>query len=177
MRVDRAKRTIGKWLAAAAMAFAASLAFAHPPHGGGMREGGGYATAHRDLAHGWHGEAGGSRARPSGVNAGGARWGLRPNQAALPPAMPSYRGGAPTGPAYGPAYGSYPGASPYRSVSASSSSLPRSSGSADGAMRSGSIRADVARYNEERGGRPPAPRGQDNGGSRGTFFSSFYRNN
>ncbi|MBI0327127.1 hypothetical protein [Burkholderia plantarii] len=177
MRVDRAKRTIGKWLTAAAMAFAASLAFAHPPHGGGMRGGGGYGAAHRDLAHGWHGESGGPRARPSGVNASGARWGLRPSQAALPSAMPAYRGGVPAGLAYGAANGRYLAASPYRSVSASSSSLPRSSGSADGAMRSGSIRADVARYNEERGGRPPAPRGQDNDGSRGTFFSSFYRNN
>ncbi|MCQ0031655.1 peptide-binding protein [Burkholderia glumae] len=159
MRVDRAKRTIGKWLTAAAMALAASLAFAHPPHGGGGR-GGGAGAMHRDLAPGWRSEA------------GGVRWGLRPSRAAAAP----YRVGAAGGPAEGGDDGRYPGASPYRSVSASSSSLPRPPGAADGAIRSGSIRADVTRYNEERG-RPPAPRAQESADSRGTFFSSFYRNN
>jgi hypothetical protein len=43
-------------------------------------------------------------------------------------------------------------------------------------MRAGSIRADVTRYNEERGGRPmPPPRVQEEA-ERPPFFSSFYRN-
>ncbi|MEK6349785.1 MAG: peptide-binding protein [Burkholderia sp.] len=173
--VDRAKRKIGRWMAGAAAALCASLAFAHP-HGG---PGGGGGGGHRDAGHGWQG-APHAQSR-MGVSSGGPRWGLRPVT------MPSYGQHAPRDggrePGYAP-YGRGPGLqgryaapNPYRPVSANAESMQRSGGNY-APMRNGSIRADVARYNEERGGRPaPQPRAQEGGGSRNTFFSSFYRNN
>lgn len=113
-----------------------------------------------------------------GVSSGGPRWGLRPVT------VPSYGQHEPRGRAPAYAYGREPGlqgryapVNPYRPISANAESMQRSGGNY-APMRNGSIRADVARYNEERGGRPaPQPRAQDGGGSRNTFFSSFYRNN
>ena len=143
----------------AAAALLASLAFAHPPQ---PRFGG--------VNRGMNG---------GGMNGGGPRWGLRPMSTptyGTPySGHPQYAGTPQYG---GGQYGRYPGNSPYRSISANSGGMQRP-GQSDGAVRSGSIRADVARYNEERGGgRPqPQPRMQDNGGGRSTFFSSFYRNN
>ncbi|WP_241014911.1 peptide-binding protein [Burkholderia sp. Ac-20379] len=159
-------------MAGAAAALCASLAFAHP-HGGPGGGGGG----HRDAARGWQG-APHAQSR-MGVSSCGARWGLRPM------AMPSYGQHAPRGrePAYdssrGPGLqGRYAPGNPYRPISANPESMQRAGGGNYAPMRSGSIRADVARYNEERGGRPaPQPRAQEGGGARNTFFSSFYRNN
>ncbi|MGN3964444.1 peptide-binding protein [Burkholderia gladioli] len=166
----------------AAAALLASLAFAHPPHGGGF-------GGRPGPGSGWHGEARAAQPRFGGVNrgmngggmnGGGPRWGLRPMSTptyGTPySGHPQYAGTPQYG---GGQYGRYPGNSPYRSISANSGGMQRP-GQSDGAVRSGSIRADVARYNEERGGggRPqPQPRMQDNGGGRSTFFSSFYRNN
>ncbi len=174
--VDRAKRIIGQWMAgAAATLLLASLAFAHPPHGG-AGGGHGFGGGHRAFV-----EQGARGRPPMGVSSGGPRWGLQPMS------MPSY--GRPGGNAerevgrdasrdfgrYG-GNGGYGGMNPYRSISANPGSMQR--GGEDGAMRSGSIRADVARYNEERGGRPPPqPRTQEASSSRNNFFSSFYRNN
>ncbi|WP_459622734.1 peptide-binding protein [Burkholderia sp. 3C] len=171
--VDRAKRNIGRWMAGAAAALCASLAFAHP-HGGP----GGGGGAHREFAHGG---AGAPYAQPRmGVSSGGPRWGLRPVTA------PSYgqRDGHEYGHGQAHVYGResgqqgrYAPVNPYRPISANAESMQRP-GSNYAPMRSGSIRADVARYNEERGGRPaPQPREQEGGGARNTFFSSFYRNN
>lgn len=163
--VDREKRKIGRWMAGAAAALCASLAFAHP-HGGPAGGGGG----HRDLAHGWQGAP--HAQSHIGVSSGGPRWGLRPVEA------PSYGQHAPRERGREPGLqGRYAPLNPYRPVSANAESMQRS-GSNYAPMRSGSIRADVARYNEERGGRQaPQPRAQEAGGSRNTFFSSFYRNN
>lgn len=148
----------------AAAALLASFPFAHPPHGGGF-------GGRPGPGSGWHGEArvaplphfGGNR----GMNGGGPRWGLRPMSSpsyGVPDGRrqhPQYAGAPQSG---APQYGRYLGSSPYRWISANSGGMQRP-GQSDGAVRSGSIRADVARYNEERGG------------GRSTFFSSFYRNN
>ncbi|MHA7163152.1 peptide-binding protein, partial [Burkholderia pseudomallei] len=81
------------------------------------------------------------------------RWGLRPT----------------------PSYGRYAAQSPYRPISAEARPAPHASGPGNVPMRAGSIRADVARYNEERGGRPaPAPRQDDS--QRLPFFAPFSRN-
>ncbi|KOT01273.1 putative exported protein [Burkholderia mallei] len=88
-----------------------------------------------------------------GVNGYRQRWGLRPT----------------------PSYGRYAAQSPYRPISAEARPAPHASGPGNVPMRAGSIRADVARYNEERGGRPaPAPRQDDS--QRLPFFAPFSRN-
>lgn len=103
---------------------------------------------------GGYGAAHGGEARPGANAYGQQRWGLRPT----------------------PSYGRYAAqGSPYRPISAEARGVPHPP---DGTvpMRAGSIRADVTRYNEERGGRPmPPPRTQEDAG-RPPFFSSFYRN-
>ncbi|WP_050042769.1 hypothetical protein [Burkholderia pseudomallei] len=88
-----------------------------------------------------------------GVNGYRQRWGLRPT----------------------PSYGRYAAQSPYRPISAEARPAPHASGPGNVPMRAGSIRADVARYNEERGGRPaPAPRQDDS--QRLPFFAPLSRN-
>lgn len=84
----------------------------------------------------------------------GSRWGLRPT----------------------PSYGHYAAQSPYRPISADVRQMPRPPGGGNVPLRAGSIRADVARYNEERGGRPmPPPRSQEEP-AHSPYFSPFYRN-
>ncbi|WP_323119735.1 peptide-binding protein [Burkholderia alba] len=149
MMTERAKRMIGRWAAGAIGALLMSFAFAQPPHGGGHGFGG-YGAARG----GGYEQAypRGNQAR-IGVNGYASRWGLRPN----------------------PSSGHYAPQSPYRAISADARPMPHPP---DGSlpMRAGSIRADVARYNEERGGRPmPPPRSQEDV-PRPPFFSSFYRN-
>ncbi|AOJ70244.1 MULTISPECIES: hypothetical protein [Burkholderia] len=160
MTTERALRKIGRWAAGAMCALAAALAFAQPPHGGGPGFGGGRGGSHYAAggAGGWRGAPGylpaphGGEAR-IGVNGYRQRWGLRPT----------------------PSYGRYAAQSPYRPISAEARQAPHAPGSANVPMRAGSIRADVARYNEERGGRPaPAPR-QDEAPHL-PFFAPFYRN-
>jgi hypothetical protein len=64
-----------------------------------------------------------------------------------------------------PSYGHYAAQNPYRPISADSRQVPHPSGGGNVPLRAGSIRADVARYNEERGGRPmPPPRAQEESG-------------
>ncbi|MHA7433022.1 hypothetical protein, partial [Burkholderia pseudomallei] len=108
---------------------------------------------------GWRGAPGYLQAAPHGgearigVNGYRQRWGLRPT----------------------PSYGRYAAQSPYRPISAEARPAPHASGPGNVPMRAGSIRADVARYNEERGGRPaPAPRQDDS--QRLPFFAPFSRN-
>ncbi|KGC04239.1 hypothetical protein DM43_5787 [Burkholderia cepacia] len=140
------------------------LALAQPPHGGhgfgGHGFGGGDMRAYGQPA----GAAGGdpvwrrvpapAGVRPGGVSASGSRWGLRPT----------------------PSYGHYAAQSPYRPISAEVRQMPRPPGGGNVPLRAGSIRADVARYNEERGGRPmPPPRSQEES-AHSPSFSSFYRN-
>ncbi|KVE27071.1 peptide-binding protein [Burkholderia singularis] len=166
MKTERVKRMIGQWAVSAFGALAASLVFAQPPHGGGPGFGGGprggapSAYAAEDSG-GWRGGAGYLQAAPPhgrdariGVSGYGPRWGLRPT----------------------PSYGRYAAQSPYRPISADARQVPHAPGSVNLPMRAGSIRADVARYNEERGGRTaPAPRGQ-NGAAREPFLAPFFRN-
>ncbi|KVD74240.1 peptide-binding protein [Burkholderia sp. ABCPW 14] len=158
MTTERAIRKIGQWAAGATCALAAALVFAQPPHGGGPGFGGGRGGAPYAAggAGGWRGSMQavphGREAR-IGVNGYGQRWGLRPT----------------------PSYGRYAAQSPYRPISAEARQAPHAPGSANVPMRAGSIRADVARYNEERGGRPaPSPR-QDEAPHLPSF-APFYRN-
>ncbi len=136
------------------------LALAQPPHGGhgfgGHGFGGGDMRAYGQPAAGgsvWRRGSPAAGVRPGGVS-GAARWGLRPT----------------------PSYGHYAAQSPYRPISAEVRQMPRPPGGGNVPLRAGSIRADVARYNEERGGRPmPPPRSQEEP-AHSPFFSPFYRN-
>ncbi|AOI79845.1 hypothetical protein [Burkholderia sp. NRF60-BP8] len=156
---ERVKRKIGRWAAGVLGALLMPLALAQPPHGG-HGFGGGDMRAYGQPA----GAAGGdpvwrrvpapAGVRPGGVSASGSRWGLRPT----------------------PSYGHYAAQSPYRPISAEVRQMPRPPGGGNVPLRAGSIRADVARYNEERGGRPmPPPRSQEES-AHSPSFSSFYRN-
>ncbi|CAN0623894.1 conserved exported protein of unknown function [Burkholderia multivorans] len=156
---ERVRRKIGRWVAGALGALLMPLALAQPPHGGHGDGGahaygsapGGHAGWRRDPSAGGGREHGGARL---GMNGYGSRWGLRPT----------------------PSYGHYARQSPYRPISADARQMPHPPGSANVPVRNGSIRADVARYNEERGGRPmPPPRSQEEP-ARSPFFSPFYRN-
>ncbi len=139
------------------------LALAQPPHGGhgfgGHGFGGGDMRAYGQAAAGgpvWRRAAPPAGVRPGGVSGSGSRsrWGLRPT----------------------PSYGHYAAQSPYRPISAEVRQMPRPPGGGNVPLRAGSIRADVARYNEERGGRPmPPPRSQEEP-AHSPFFSPFYRN-
>lgn len=158
MMTERAIRKIGQWAAGVTCALAAVLVFAQPPHGGGPGFGGGRGGLPA-MAGGWRGAPGYLQAAPHGgearigVNGYRQRWGLRPT----------------------PSYGRYAAQSPYRPISAEARPAPHASGPGNVPMRAGSIRADVARYNEERGGRPaPAPRQDDS--QRLPFFAPFSRN-
>ncbi len=141
------------------------LAFAQPPHrdqgfGGGFGGGG----------HGFGGMPPGAR----------QVW-----QRRMPPPIMAQRNGARIGvsgygPRWGlratPSYGHYAMQNPYRPISADARQVPHPPGGANMPLRAGSIRADVARYNEERGGRPmPPPRSQEEP-AHSPFFSPFYRN-
>jgi hypothetical protein len=157
----RVKRTIGRWAAGALCALLMPLAFAHPPHlnfGGGGRglnapPGGGREIWRRPApaAPIANRERNPVRIGASGY---GPRWGLRPT----------------------PSYGHFAEQNPYRPISAEVRQVPHPPDNANMPMRAGSIRADVARYNEERGGRPlPPPRSQEEP-ARSPVFSPFYRN-
>ncbi|AIO31430.1 peptide-binding protein [Burkholderia pseudomultivorans] len=162
---ERVKRKIGRWAAGVLGALLIPLALAQPPHGGGYAFGGhgfggGDMRAYGQPAGGapvWRRAAppGGVRlAVPGGVSGAGSRWGLRPT----------------------PSYGHYAAQSPYRPISADARQMPRPPAGGNLPLRAGSIRADVARYNEERGGRPmPPPRSQEEP-AHSPFFSPFYRN-
>ncbi|EAY67728.1 hypothetical protein BDAG_00417 [Burkholderia dolosa AU0158] len=154
---ERAKRKIGRWAAGVLGALLVPLAFAQPPRGGHTFGGHGFGGG--DM-HAYGQPAGGPpvwrRAAPPavGVNGAGSRWGLRPT----------------------PSYGHYAAQNPYRPISADARQMPRPPAGSNVPLRAGSIRADVARYNEERGGRPmPPPRSQEEP-AHSPFFSPFYRN-
>lgn len=158
---ERVKRKIGRWVAGVLGTLLMPLALAQPPHGGhafgGHGFGGGDMRAYGQPAGGapvWRRVAPPLGARAGGVSGYGSRWGLRPT----------------------PSYGHYAAQSPYRPISADARQMPRPPGGGNVPLRAGSIRADVARYNEERGGRPmPPPRSQEEP-AHSPFFSPFYRN-
>ncbi|WP_431820679.1 peptide-binding protein [Burkholderia sp. F1] len=161
---DRVKRKIGRWAAGVLGVLLVPLALAQPPHGGHGFGGGDRGPRAFGQASGgppvWrHGQWGGNPgarmgAAGAGVKGYGPRWGLRPT----------------------PSYGHYAAQSPYRPISADARQVPRPSGGGNMPLRAGSIRADVARYNEERGGRPlPPPRVQEEP-AHSPYFSPFYRN-
>ncbi|HDR9505195.1 peptide-binding protein [Burkholderia sp. MS455] len=162
---ERVKRKIGRWVAGVLGALLMPLALAQPPHGGhgfgGHGFGGGDMRAYGQQAGGgfgggpvWRRVPPPAGARAGGVSSYGSRWGLRPT----------------------PSYGHYAAQSPYRPISADARQMPRPPGGGNVPLRAGSIRADVARYNEERGGRPmPPPRSQEEP-SHSPYFSPFYRN-
>ncbi|WP_240324636.1 peptide-binding protein [Trinickia diaoshuihuensis] len=127
---------IGRWVAVVLCTFAASLALAQPPHG----------------HEGWF--------APS---RGASLW-RAPSRAAGPVIRPSARRAfMMSGNPYGhgaarmvPAPVALPAAMPLRPVSDEARTLAREGGAAY--LRAGSIRADIARYNEEREAtRPPPP--------------------
>lgn len=162
---ERVKLKVGRWVAGVLGALLVPLALAQPPHGGqafgghgfGHGFGGGDMRAYGRPAGNapvWRRALPPGGARAGGVSGYGSRWGLRPT----------------------PSYGHYAAQSPYRPISADSRQMPRPPGGGNVPLRAGSIRADVARYNEERGGRPmPPPRAQEEP-SHSPFFSPFYRN-
>ncbi|KEZ03802.1 peptide-binding protein [Burkholderia sp. MSh2] len=158
---ERVKRKIGRWVAGVLGTLLMPLALAQPPHDGhgfGGHGFGGGARAYGQPSGGlpvWHRVPSSGGARPPGMSGEGSRWGLRPS----------------------PSYGRYAAApSPYRPISADARQVPHPPGGGNAPLRAGSIRADVARYNEERGGRPmPPPRSQEEP-ARSPFFSPFYRN-
>ncbi|MDP9581916.1 UNVERIFIED_ORG: hypothetical protein J2791_001198 [Burkholderia contaminans] len=162
MMTERVKLKVGRWVAGVLGTLLMPFALAQPPHGGhafgGHGFGGGDMRAYGQSAANaqvWRRALPPGGARAGGVSGSGSRWGLRPT----------------------PSYGHYAAQSPYRPISADSRQMPRPPGGGNVPMRAGSIRADVARYNEERGGRPmPPPRAQEEPAAHSPYFSSFYRN-
>ncbi|KML55281.1 peptide-binding protein [Burkholderia cepacia] len=161
---ERVKRKIGRWVAGVLGTLLMPLALAQPPHGGHAFGGHGFGGGDMRAYGQAYGQAGGgpvwrrvpppAGVRPGGVSSYGSRWGLRPT----------------------PSYGHYAAQSPYRPISADARQMPRPPGGGNVPLRAGSIRADVARYNEERGGRPmPPPRSQEEP-AHSPLFSPFYRN-
>ncbi|MBR8182936.1 peptide-binding protein [Burkholderia ambifaria] len=159
---ERVKLKVGRWVAGVLGTLLMPFALAQPPHGGhafgGHGFGGGDMRAYGQSAANaqvWRRALPPGGARAGGVSGSGSRWGLRPT----------------------PSYGHYAAQSPYRPISADSRQMPRPPGGGNVPMRAGSIRADVARYNEERGGRPmPPPRAQEEPAAHSPYFSPFYRN-
>jgi hypothetical protein len=162
MMTERVKLKVGRWVAGVLGTLLMPFALAQPPHGGhafgGHGFGGGDMRAYGQSAASaqvWRRALPPGGARAGGVSGNGSRWGLRPT----------------------PSYGHYAAQSPYRPISADSRQMPRPPGGGNVPMRAGSIRADVARYNEERGGRPmPPPRSQEEPAAHSPYFSPFYRN-
>ncbi len=135
---ERARRYIGQWAVGAISGLLVLLTFAQPAshHSDfpAASQGGLYANSSLGQRAAQTSARAGTRSdAPHSEQPGARRWGLR----------------------VGPLYERYAMLSAYQSVSAD---LAQAAGaSADGAkppLRTGSIRADVARYNEERGGRP-----------------------
>lgn len=134
---DSAFKIIGRWAAGALCALAVSIVHAQPPRGHGA----GFSAPRAQL---WRGP---SRALASA--------GRRSERTFVMTMDPYAHGGVrrvPT-PLLAPA-------APLRPVSNETRALARESGSAY--LRAGSLRADIARYNEERGATRPAPSASPN---------------
>ncbi|MBR8331460.1 peptide-binding protein [Burkholderia ambifaria] len=159
---ERVKLKVGRWVAGVLGTLLMPFALAQPPQGGHAFGGHGFSGGDMHAygqsaasAQVWRRALPPGGARAGGVSGYGSRWGLRPT----------------------PSYGHYAAQSPYRPISADSRQMPRPPGGGNVPMRAGSIRADVARYNEERGGRPmPPPRAQEEPAAHSPYFSPFYRN-
>lgn len=174
---------MGRWVLGAGLTALVAFAHAQPaysPHGGGfqrapmVRPGGthggwgaqGAAPTRRETGASWIGYGGSGRnaAVPTRVADQGG-WHERGGN--RPPERSSNGGNA----GYGNGYGGYRN-SPITPVSAETRQVPHPP--ADSPVRTGSIREDVARYNEERGAFRPFPR---NGGEvPRPPMSSPYRN-
>ena len=158
---ERVKRKIGRWVAGVLGALLLPLALAQPPHGGGH-------------AFGGHGFGGGDMRAYGQPAGGGLRLAPRGSRRCTRRRRERLR--LPLGLRPTPSYGHYAAQSPYRPISADVRQVPRPPGGGNVPLRAGSIRADVARYNEERGGRPmPPPRSQEEP-AHSPSFSPFYRN-
>ena len=152
---DWALKNIGRWLAGALCAAMAAIAYAQPPHGP-------RAQFAAPRAHGFWGAQ--NRSAES----------MAPRRSPRPFVMatdPYGHGGTQMVPA--PALA--PATVPFRPVSDEARTLAREGGNAY--MRAGSIRADIARYNEEREAtHVPRPPNANVEGPRGPRASSLYRN-
>lgn len=178
---------MGQWVLGAGLAALVAFAHAQPafaPHGGGFHGGGFggapmmHAAPRTAMPMQWGGQRGGARHEGGGYggNYGGApggRYGAGPMRVADQGGWRERQGGhqgghqaerrgggfngGPDGNPYGNGFGGYHG--PIQPVSAESRQVPHPP--ADSPVRAGSIREDVARYNEERGAFRPFPR---NGG-------------
>ncbi|WP_310312798.1 hypothetical protein [Paraburkholderia terricola] len=172
--VDALSRT-KHWVLGAVIAALCSFAYAKAPgmlHGGG---GGGYASG--GAAHVMRGDARNDSRYYGAPNARPARNDTADRNMRLPRGGADLAGGiyangfgnyeprmrrvaGPSGPAYpGVGRGGIQYAGAIKPVSAESRSAQRPPG--NGPVRSGSIRADVARYNEERGSTRAMPRQSD----------------
>ena len=147
---DSAFHTFGRWAAAALCALAVSSVHAQPPHGPRA----GFAAP-------------GARALGRAPSAPPGRLAGRGGQRTFVMSSSPYGHGAPrTVPAVPPP------PTPFRPVSEEARTLAREGGAAY--LRAGSIRADIARYNEERGANRPQRRiGQ---GARSGESPPVYRN-
>lgn len=147
---DSAFHTFGRWAAAALCALAVSFVHAQPPHGPRA----GFAAP-------------GARALRQAPNRPPTGFAGRGGQSTFVMSSSPYRHGGPrTAPSVPPA------PTPIRPVSEEARTLAREGGAAY--LRAGSIRADIARYNEEHGAnRPPRPTGQ---AARSSESPPVYRN-
>ena len=157
-------RQWGQWVLGAVFAVLCPLVYAnapHTPHGGGP--GGGYPHAGfqhegRDNAHAYRAsnERGGLGERSVRLahGAGGVHGGYNAMQRV------AGSGGAYRGDTRSDSRGGFRYAGAITPVSAETRAVPRPPED-ESLVRAGSIRADVARYNEERGASRPVPRPPD----------------
>jgi hypothetical protein len=156
---DSAFKIIGRCTAAALCALAVSVVHAQPPHAD--REA--WAAAHA-------GEIARAPNRPMGPAARPVLHGAPRPDPFVTATNPYAHGGARVvrAPAIEPA------TVPFRPVSDEARALAREGGAAY--LRAGSIRADIARYNEEREANRPLPRSPNEQVSRPPQGPSLYRN-
>ena len=167
---------MGQWIVGAGLAALVAFAHAQPAfaaHGGGFQSAPMMHEAPRAaMPMQWGGQRGGARRGGGYGGAPGERYGAGPMRVADQGGWRERQGpsggrqaerrgggfsGNPYGNPYGNGFGGYHG--PIQPVSAEARQVPHPP--ADSPVRAGSIREDVARYNEERGALRPFPR---NGG-------------
>jgi hypothetical protein len=177
---------MGQWVLGAGLAALVAFAHAQPafaPHGGGFHSGGGgferapmmHEAPHAAMPAQWGGDRGAMRRGEGYGGVPGGHYGAAPMRVAdqggwhergggggggrQPERRAGGNGGgngaSPYGNPYGNGFGGYH--SPIQTVSAESRQVPHPP--ADSPVRAGSIREDVARYNEERSSYRPGQRG------------------
>jgi len=135
---ESAVKNIGRWAAGALCALAIALAHAQPPHGH-VAFFGAPSGARLTAERAWH--------PPTRPIAG------PPSRRAEHPFVMTINPYAHAGARFAPSPAIANAAVPLRPVSDEARALPR-----DGGAAAGSLRADIARYNEERGANRPARR-------------------